>query len=125
MVCSIQTIKEREGKHIILSLHINSKINGNYISNRRYSGTTCPDLFGENQVWITALDFREQEREAGSCDTAAKENYKKHQDAKDVMKTDMGHLLHKTTGVPTFSESALKASAEIMAPAFPDAAEIP
>ena len=35
------------------------------------------------------------------------------------------YALHKIMGVPTFLLSVLKASADMMAPAFPDAAEIP
>ena len=37
----------------------------------------------------------------------------------------IGYALHKMIGVPTFLLRVLKASAEIMAPAFPAAAEIP
>jgi len=42
-----------------------------------------------------------------------------------VSKLRTGYAPHKTIGVPTFLLRVLKASAVMMAPALPDAAEIP
>ena len=83
-------------------------------------------LLREYNVWVPALDFGEKESEAGSCDTAAEEDYIAKEDefiAGWVM--IRLHLLHRTAGVPMDSLSWLKASAEMIAPALPAAADMP
>lgn len=75
-------------------------------------------------VWVAALDLRQQQ--GGHCagHAAPEEDWPAAREH-NVRERGKIHALQSTAGVPIFFASALKARLEMMAPALPDAADIP
>ena len=108
--------------------------------------STCRNTFLFNfsrkyGVWVTAFNFREEEREdyldvrkswfPNKKNTYEPQrcNIQKRLLLRDKLFIDQikccRDVLHRTLGVPIFFERVLNTSAEIIAPAFPAAADMP
>jgi len=85
-------------------------------------------LFNENNIWIASTHFRKQQTEHSPGNAAAKEDcsldsamISRHQEGQ----SSIGNSLQRMAGMPTLLDRVLKADADMIAPAFPDAAEMP
>ena len=109
--------------------------------------STCRNTFlfnfsRKDDVWVTAFNFREEEREdyldvrkswfpskKKRIPAPAIQQPKKTVVVRDKLFINQikccGDVLHRTLGVPIFFERVLNTSAEMIAPAFPAAADMP
>lgn len=82
-----------------------------------------------DDIRVTALHLGQETSQSGTREAATKEYCRERrsrltrqlQTGQEKVMRD-GYELHKTAGVPIFFVSSLNASAEMIAPAFPDAA---
>lgn len=84
------------------------------------------DLLSKHEIRIASANLGEKECAERACDAASEEDWVKYRHVSVEGKEREGnHSLHKIAGVPIFSASVLKASAEMIAPALPQAADMP
>ena len=80
---------------------------------------------GKNNVGVASAHFGKEETTYSSGEAARKEDCSFIECYQKARWTGVEDSLHRTAGVPILLVRALNAEAEMIAPALPDAAEIP